>query len=352
MKNKVSKLNGYVICIGSILFISAIAFMFKNVVHYQITALILFLAVSILAILYDILPVTIAAILSAVILNVFFIDPILHYKINSPENVLLFFMFLLVAVLNAVFTNRIKQQERKIRDKEEKEKTIVLYNTLLSSLSHELRTPISTIIGGIDTLRAKDTLVELYKEQLLEQMDLAATRLNQQVGNLLNMNRLETGNLAIRQDWSDINELLFLSIEKFSYAQNNIEFEPSDDLPLCKVDPGLLSQVVEILLHNAIIYNPQSKIRISAQIKNDFLSLSISDFGKGIPPELHHKIFDKFYRLPNEKTGGTGLGLSIAKGFVQAHKGSITLEQNWPSGNTFTIVIPCEVSYLNHLKHE
>lgn len=352
-QEKITKRH-YLVSIGAVLALSAILFAIKDFVPYQVTALFLFLGVSLLAILYDVLPVTLAAILSAVILNVLFIDPIYHYKINSAENALLFFIFLFVALINAVLTNRIKQQEKKIREKEEKEKTIKLYNTLLNSLSHELRTPISTIIAGVDTLKTFQSFIsEGQRNELLGEMETASMRLDRQVGNLLNMSRLEIGNLALKKDWCDINELVFMTIRKLPNEAHRINFKIDEDLPLFKVDAGLLEQSVYILIHNAAVYTPErSEILIEAYHFEETLTLFVADHGGGIPENSKGIVFDKFYRLPDSKPGGSGLGLSIAKGFVEAHGGTITLENRREGGAKFTIRIPAEVSYLKNLKNE
>jgi two-component system sensor histidine kinase KdpD len=150
----------------------------------------------------------------------------------------------------------------------------------------------------------------------------------------------------------------------------NISIE--ENLPLYKLDYGLIEQVLYNLLYNASIYTPEhSDIFITAKnipgkiykldmatgghstVKDEsnFLSLIIEDRGPGFPQEELEKVFDKFYRLKNSRTGGTGLGLSIAKGFVEAHSGAIVLE-NVPHGARFTIEIPAETSYINNLKNE
>src|SRR5690606_4407383 len=135
---------------------------------------------------------------------------------------------------NAVLTNRLRKQEKKIRDREEKEKTIKLYNTLLNSLSHELKTPIATIIGTIDTLKEIDPEINpRQRMELLAEMEIASNRLNNQVENRMNMSRLETGTLKPKRDWCDVNELIFMVIQKLPADDTNrIHFEPDESLPL------------------------------------------------------------------------------------------------------------------------
>lgn len=352
---KLKKHNQYLFSILIVGLLSTVCFFLRDIIDYRIVALLLFLTVSILAILFDVFPVIIAAVLSALILNIFFIEPTFHYKIDNAENTLLFIIYLLIALLNAVFTNRIRRQEKKLRDKEEKENSIKLYNTLLNSLSHELKIPITTIIGSVDTLKENNVnLPEKYKEELLSEIQEASFRLNGQVENLLNMSRLETGNFQLKKDWTDINELIYLTLNKITNSTSHkIQFSPDENLPYFKIDMGLMEQVIHSLLQNAVNYTPSaSTIIINAKEDNDHLILEIIDNGNGFPQDKIDKVFEKFYRLPNSKTGGTGLGLSIAKGFVEAHNGTIELKNNPKGGACFTIRIPCETSYLKNLKNE
>jgi two-component system sensor histidine kinase KdpD len=345
----------YIVSLSLIGVLSFACYVAKDFIDYRIVALLLLLAVSTLAILFDIIPVMISAFLSALALNIFFIDPVLHYKINNPENALLFFIYLSVALVNAVLTNRIRRQEQKIRHKEEKEKNIKLYNTLLNSLSHELKTPVATIIGVIDTLKVHDdTLSSGLRNELIAELETAGIRLSRQVNNLLDMSRLETGNLQLKKDWCDVNELVFLTLRKFPDTNGHtITFNPGEELPLFKIDEGLIEQVLYGLIHNAIIHTkPGSAIRIAAISDTDKLKITVSDNGQGFPETETEKVFDIFYRLPHTQTGGTGLGLSIAKGFVEAHDGVISLENKPGGGAIFTIVIPAETSYLKNLKNE
>jgi two-component system sensor histidine kinase KdpD len=254
-----------------------------------------------------------------------------------------------------VLTFKIKEQEKKARDKEEKEHTIKLYNTLLNSLSHELKTPIATIIGSVDTLKENTTnLSAQHKIDLLNEMEIASLRLNRQVENLLNMSRLETGSLQLKKDWCDINELIFSVIQPFANSKKHtIRFNEKDTLPLFKLDIGLMEQVLQNIVHNAVQYTPENTIiTIDVEHKKDNCVIVITDTGKGFQENDSNVVFDKFYRSPNSKAGGTGLGLSIVKGFIEAHNGTINLKNNLPNGAIFTIQIPAETSYINNLKNE
>ena len=353
--SNIKKSNQYIFSTLVVLSVSGVCYLLRGIVDYRIVALLLFLAVSVFAVLYDVVPVIIAAILSAVILNVFFIEPVFHYKIDSPENALLFFMYLAIALVSAILTHRIRKQRKKLIEKEGKENTLKLYETLLNSLSHELRIPITTIIGAADTLKENNQyLSEQNKEELLDEIQDAGFRLNGQVENLLNMSRLESGVVELNKDWTDINELIYLCISKLKHAENHlIQFNSDENLPLFKIDGGLMEQILAGLLQNAVKYSPKSTvISIKADEENEDLVIQISDNGKGFPEDKLEQVFEKFYRLPNSGTGGTGLGLSIVKGFTEVQNGTISLKNNADGGACFTIRIPAETSYLKNLKNE
>lgn len=343
------------ICVSITLLISVLCFVSSSLLGYRVVALLLLFSVSILAVMFEIIPVMISALLSALIWNYFFIPPLFTFHIHSAEDLLMFLSYFFIALINAVLTVKIRREESKNRDKQEKENTIKLYNTLLNSLSHELRTPLSTILGALDTLRDNDEqLSKTNKDELLNQIDTASIRLNRQVENLLNMSRLETGMLRLNLDWCDTNELLYAVIQPFATNQSHrILFVPNEQLPLFKYDRGLIEQVLQNILLNAINHTPSgTQITVSAILEADCCIIRITDNGPGIPEEEMKHVFEKFHRVPQSKTGGIGLGLSIVKGFVEAHHGSIGVEKNTDKGVTFSISIPAEVSYVNLLKHE
>lgn len=325
-------------------------------IGYRTVALILLMVVSLIAILFDIIPVIFTALLSALIWNFFFIPPVYTWNINSPEDTLLFLMYFVIASIHAVLTFKIKQMERRARDKEEKEKTIKLYGTLLNSLSHELRTPIATIIGSIDTINDNQgKLTESAIAELHGEIKIAGFRLNRQVENLLNMSRLESGTLKPKVDWCDVNEIIFTIIrESADDSQGHrIEFSPNETLPLFKTDRGFIEQVIYNIVYNAIYHTPiNSTIKIEVEQADELCIISIADNGLGFPEKEIPSVFDKFYRLPSTSTGGVGLGLSIAKGFIEALNGKIQLE-NVPSGGAkFTIKIQAETASSNEIDHE
>ncbi len=335
--------------------VSGFCFLATEWMGYRIVALILLMTVSIIAMLFDILPVLTAAVLSAITWNFFFIPPVFTFHIENTEDILMFLLYFLIALVNAVLTFKIREAEKKSRDKEEKEKTIRLYNTLLHSLSHELKTPISTILGAVDTLN-EDTykLNKTQQHELLTQIELAGIRLNRQVENLLNMSRLESGMLKARLDWCDLNELVNSVLQKLNQGiKKHFIFQENEKMPLFMTDSGFVEQILFNLVQNAIIYTPEnSVISVELQTSDNGFCLIIEDNGQGFPETEFERVFEKFYRLPQTKVGGSGLGLAIVKGFTEALNGSIKLVNNKQGGASFKVYIPARISYINQLKNE
>lgn len=354
--HKISTSIQTLISVLTIVLVASSCFYMVNPVYYQVTALILLLAVSILAMLFDILPVLVSAFLSAIVWNYFFIPPIFTFHIARAEDAFLFLMYFVVALVNAVLTYKIKETEKRARDREEKANTIKLYNTLLNSLSHELKTPIATIIGAVDTLQeGKEKLNIAHQQELICEIGKAGNRLNKEVENLLNASRLESGVLQLNLDWVDMNDLVNAVFNKLEETSKGflLELKQDENLPLVKLDGLLMQQVLFNLLHNAIQYNPiGTKILVQTLMDNDIFEMTVQDNGIGFPETEQSKVFDRFYRLPQNKAGGSGLGLSIVKGFVEAHGGTVQLSSTANQGASFILRIPVQSSYLNKLNNE
>lgn len=316
----------------------------------------LLVGVSILAMSFDIIPVLVSAFLSALIWDFFFIPPRFTLTVGTAEDRLLLLMYFIIALINAVLTNKIRRMEKAVKQRNEKTKSVRFYNTLLNSLSHELRTPITTILGSTDTLQSNATnLSENDRAELINEISVASVRLNQQVENLLNMSRLESGVFQIKKDWCDINDLVYKTLQRLesNLQKFRLAVEIPDQLPLFKLDFGLMEQVLYNLILNVTQHTPEDTlITIQANCIRDRLTLTIADNGNGFPLNEIDKVFDKFYRLKGSPTGGTGLGLSIVKGFVEAHHGSIKLENLPLRGSKFSIEIMTEKTYVNKVKDE
>jgi two-component system sensor histidine kinase KdpD len=348
--NRLSKSRQYLISLLLICIVSLICYAISGYVGYRVVALILLLTVSVVAISFDIMPVLVTAALTAFIWDFFFIPPRFTFHVNTTDDTILLIMYFVIAMVNAVLTYKIRQVEKLARKKEEKANAIKLYNTLLNSLSHELRTPIATIIGATDNLQTNnENLTSQNKNQLIQEISKASFRLNQQVENLLNMSRLESGFFQPRKDWVDITEAVYEVVKKIeeNKISQRIAIHVNQNLPLFKLDKMMLEQILYNLIHNACLYTQgSSTIDISARAHADLLQIVIEDNGKGFPEEEISNVFEKFYRLKNSNKQGTGLGLSIVKGFTEALGGSVQLENISTGGARFTVSIAGETSYL------
>ena len=349
--SKLSLRKQYVMSVTLILLVAGSSYLFSSLLGYRIVALLLLLSVSLTAMVFEILPVVAAAILSVLVWNFFFIPPKFTFAIKNAEDALMLVMYFVVALVNAVLTNKIRKAEKKATLEKEKENTLKLYNTLLNSLSHELKTPISTILGATDNLQAMaDKLSEHHKYVLLNEISKASIQLDRQVNNLLNMSRLESDFVRPKYDWFDAGELVYGVLGQLKDQLNGkpVHVALKENLPLFRLDYALVSQVLHNLIHNSIMYIPKyAVITVRVNYKEAGLILVVEDTGHGFPEAEISRVFEKFYRLKDSSTGGTGLGLSIVKGFVEAMHGTIKLENMPEGGAVFTVELPSELSYIS-----
>ncbi|MFH0760382.1 MAG: sensor histidine kinase KdpD [Bacteroidota bacterium] len=224
-----------------------------------------------------------------------------------------------------------------------------LYKTLFNSISHELRIPVSTIMGASETLLS-DSYPEETKLRLYSEINTASIRLNRLIENLLNMSRLESGRITPRPDWCDVHDLANQVSDNLKQELSLYHFSvviPAD-MPLVNVDFGLIEQVIHNLVLNATQNSPErTNIRLKFFHDNGFLIIQVMDRGKGFPVGELGSVFNKFYRGKETTTGGTGLGLSIVKGFVEAHNGMVKAENRRNGGALITIRIPVEIQDMN-----
>src|SRR5829696_3061601 len=212
--NKPGTGRQYLYSIIIVIVISLLCFGLSEFIGYRVVAFILLLTVSLLAVTFDILPVLLSAVLSAFIWDFFFIPPRFTIHVDTTEDTILLIMYFVIAMISGVLTYKIRQIEKAARLKEERANSVKLYNTILNSLSHELRTPIATIIGATDNLQTNENLSVANKEQLISEISKASLRLNQQVENLLNISRLESGHIKPKNDWCDIEELIYQVVRR------------------------------------------------------------------------------------------------------------------------------------------
>jgi two-component system sensor histidine kinase KdpD len=219
-------------------------------------------------------------------------------------------------------------------------------STLLSNVSHDLRTPLTTIRGAAESLLAPDVVLdEQTRQELLASVRDEAERLTALVGNLLNLSRLEAGALRPERHLYNLSEIAGSVIARLRprLARHNVDLELAPDMPLVLVDYGLFEQVLVNLLDNAARYAPEgSTITVRVRREGDQVLLIVADQGPGIPRSARNRVFERFYRLPDTSgtSTGTGLGLAICHAVVAAHSGRIWIENGPEPGTTICIALP------------
>jgi two-component system sensor histidine kinase KdpD len=222
-----------------------------------------------------------------------------------------------------------------------------LRSALLTSISHDLKTPLAAILGAAGTIRQlSGSLDDAAKAELLATVIDESERLNRFIANLLDITRLESGAIVPQTTLQDLGELVGTALARAAkiLAHHEVDVQLAADLPLLELDPVLFEQVLFNLLDNASKYAPaETTIRIRSWHEPRSVVLQVLDEGVGIPAEDVERIFDKFYRAQkgDQVRAGTGLGLAISRGFVEALKGTITAANRTDrSGAVFTIRLP------------
>jgi two-component system sensor histidine kinase KdpD len=218
-----------------------------------------------------------------------------------------------------------------------------LRNSLLNSVSHDLRTPLAAIEGTASGLL--DNVKDADREALQTIVD-ESRRLTRLVENLLDMARMDSGSLVLNRQWHVLEEIVGIALNsvKRQLKEHEIQITIPADFPLLNVDGFLMEQVIVNLLENATRYTPpDSKIEITARSKVKFAEIRVADDGPGLPPGSEHKVFDKFFRgatVAPDGRRGVGLGLAICRAIVEAHGGKITAANRDDGGAEFTIRLP------------
>lgn len=214
--------------------------------------------------------------------------------------------------------------------------------SLLSAVSHDLRTPLATITGAATAVRDED-LSEATRAELIQSIVGEATRLERLVANLLDMTRLESGGVLLKRDWVPLDEIVSSALTRLEdrLERRVVTVDIAADVPLMFVDPVLFEQLFVNLFENADKYTPlDTPIEVQAFAEGPLVAIELCDQGPGIPPGAETKVFDKFFRGPQVGVPGAGLGLPICKAIVDAHGGTIAAENRASGGAIFRIVMP------------
>jgi two-component system sensor histidine kinase KdpD len=219
-----------------------------------------------------------------------------------------------------------------------------LRNSLLAALSHDLRTPLTVLVGLAESLSLTKPALSAEQLETATAMQDEAHRMSALVSNLLDMARIESGDVKLNLEWQPLEEVVgsALRAARGMLKQHAVEVRLADDLPLVRLDAMLIERVLVNLLENASKYTPAgSRVTLAAEVVGDQLSVSVSDDGPGLPPGREEAVFQKFTRGERESaTPGVGLGLSICRAIVESHGGKIVAKNRHGGGASFILTLP------------
>jgi len=361
------ELLGYGVAVVVICAATIVLRSFGDHVNATTVALTFLLLVLFLATAWGPKPAVLASVLAATSFNYFFLPPVGTFTISDPHNWVAIIAFLLTAVTVGQLSARAKQRTEEaevgkrqierlyeeLREAFERashaealRQSEKLKSALLDAVTHDLRTPLTSIKASITTLLDEvrgrtdgNPMVALDEESKLEMMEVIdeeSDRLNRFIGGLIELARIEAGEMHLRRRWGTVDEITSAALQRAEPVTrgHDIEVNIEADLPVVRVDERAVSEVVYTLVDNAAKYSPKgTSIRVTAQRYDEgMIKITVEDRGEGIAIDLRERVFDKFFRatrdgdISTHRPSGTGMGLAIAKGIVEAHKGEIWIE--------------------------
>jgi K+-sensing histidine kinase KdpD len=287
----------------------------------------------------------VVSVLSVAIFDFCFVPPYLTFVVSNRQDLITFAAMLITALVIGGLTHRVRAQALAARQAWERAEAEFLRNTLLSAVSHDLRTPLTVITGAAGTLaETGDRLPPETRAELLSTIQAEAERMERLITNLLDMTRLESGGVVLKKEWQPLAEVVGAALHHLNgrLRSRQVEIDLPADLPLVHVDGVALEQVVVNLMDNALSHTPASaSICIRARSSDGAVSLEVTDRGAGLPPGTEQRVFEKFFRAgTNGRRGGTGLGLAICRGIVEAHGGAIAAHNQPGGGAVFRLTLP------------
>jgi K+-sensing histidine kinase KdpD len=330
---------------------------FAPQINITTVALILLLVILFVAAAFGSRPAFLASILAVLCFNFFFLPPLHTFTISDPQNWIALGAFLITALtagqLSSYARRRAEEAERQrgqikglydelqgafeqASQAEAFRQSEKLKSSLLDAVTHDLRTPLTSIKASVTTLldnRKEKILDEEAQDEFLEIINEESDRLNEFIEGMVGLAKIEANALHLRKSWNAVEEIINNSLEraKNQLGSHHVILETERELPNISVDAASLSEVIYTLLDNAAKYSPpNSRIRISAKRAGENIKISVEDQGRGIPVLLREKVFSKFFRAESEEahktSGGLGLGLAIARGIVESQGGKIWIE--------------------------
>ena len=369
---------GYCLAIIGIAAATFFLKLFGESINSTTVALVMLLVVLFVATGWGARPAIVSSVLGLLSFNFFFLPPFGTLTIADPENWVALVAFLITAITAGQLSGHAKRRaelaasgrreiERLYKELQEAfdrashaealRESERLKSALLDAVTHDLRTPLTSIKASVTTLldelksKAGDsTLNDEGRLEMLEVINEECDRLDRFIEGLVELARIEAGELRLGRRWGTIDEMIEAALTRANKLTANyrLEVEIEKELPVALVDARSVSEVIYLLVDNAAKYSaPGSRIQISASRgEGDMIRVSVEDEGPGIPPELRERVFDKFFRAVREgdssrnRPAGMGMGLSIARGIVEAHGGRIWIEGGAAKGSRVLFTLP------------
>jgi K+-sensing histidine kinase KdpD len=302
------------------------------------------LGVVVIAMRFGYAPSLLASAASVAAFDFFFTAPYFSFAVNDKHYVLTLVIMLFVALVISYLTEGIRRSEAAAREREREAQTERLRNAVLSSVSHDLRTPLAVVMGAVTALiDGDDALPKARQREYLETIANEASRLNRLVRNLLDMTSLEAGAMRARKEWQPLEEVVGVALNRLEEPLQNrpVTVSIPAEASLAPFDASLVEQVLINLVENAIKYTPaDAGIEIGARRVDGGVEVEVADSGPGVPPGKEEQIFEKFHRA--SAVGGMGIGLTICRGIIVAHGGRISSENRPSGGASFRFLLPFE----------
>lgn len=258
------------------------------------------------------------AVMEAVSFNFLFTEPVYTFQMSHTEDVVDLVTFIIIAFIIIRLTNYYRRQQEKLNQ-------TYLRNSLLLSVSHDLKTPLTTIIGTLSSL--KEYMPKLTEKEQIELVDCATSdslRLSQYIDNLLHATKLQHGTLNLCLESSLIAPIIHKAAERFTSQNQRIDISIQDCAIPLLLSKSLIEQAIFNILDNALRYTPNTlPVKLDCYLEKGSLLIDIRDFGAGIEQETAQRVFEAFFTKHEPRLLGTGLGMGVAAGIIRAHKGTI-----------------------------
>lgn len=290
-------------------------------------------------------PAMLAALASTLAFDYFFVPPYLNFHVSDIQYFFTLLVMLIVSQTISHLTLRVHRHQAIVRKTKMRAEAEKLRNIFLTSISHDMRTPLTAIIGSASTLLQPEKINSVVQNELAKNIYDESLRLNRIINNVLQIIRLESGSIKINKNLNSMEEIIYDVVERLNTEKEERTFQLNfaKRMVLIPFDPMLIEQVLMNLLENAIKYSPNhTQIEINARCRDKDVLVSVTDQGNGIPVDELEHIFEKYYRgkKSDGNQDGFGLGLAICKNIINAHGGKLWAENSKKSGAIFYFTLP------------